>query len=763
MKHFLTLAFVLLSAVPLAVADDGPVLARDGKSDYVITLPDEPSAVETTAANELQSHLEQVTGAKLDILPESKVPAERKQIVVGACKRLAQLVPDVKLDSLGYDGIVVKTAGDNLVLAGHGKRGALYAVYTFLEDNAGCRWWTSTESFVPKKPTLAVGKLDVVYAPKIRIREAYYRDAFNGVFAARSKCNGNSPGVAPEYGGHERFAMFVHTFFPLLPPEKYFGQHPEWYSEIDGKRKHEQTQLCLSDDEMRKELTRNALTVLRNDPGAGVISISQNDWHGRCQCAKCRAVEEEEGAPSGLLLRFVNAVAEDIEKEFPDVLVETLAYQYTRTPPKLVKPRQNVVVRLCSIECSFVQPLATGPQNEKFRNDIEGWSKIAPRLYVWDYVTNFSNYILPHANLRVLAPNLRFFVDHNVMAMFEQGDAGCGVGDFVRLRAWLISHLMWNPNRDEKALVREFLEGYYGPAAPHLEAYLNRINDAGERSGVYLSCFMNDTSGWLTLDDLNEAVRLFEKAQAAVAGDPVLASRVRRERMPLDHVWLQRYPALRREAKQSGKEFLGPKDPAAAAAEYIKLAHEFDAGHYREGQPFSTEEENLKRRFRAPGPPPEEAKGLSADDWTDFQDNEFNLAEPGKLASIVDDPTASDGKTARMPGDHYEWAVSQPISNDLEAGGPWRCYVVARVEATAKDGPAMTIGIYDSRDKRDVTQRAVSVAESAGGYHVFDLGTHALRGDMYFWVAPPKRPGDVTAVYVDRIFMVREKAKPAGK
>ena len=54
------------------------------------------------------------------------------------------------------------------------------------------------------------------------------------------------------------------------------------------------------------------------------------------------------------------------------------------------------------------------------------------------------------------------------MAMFEQGDAGSRVGDFVRLRAWLISHLMWDPSRDEKALIHEFLEGYYGPAAPHL-------------------------------------------------------------------------------------------------------------------------------------------------------------------------------------------------------------------------------------------------------------------------------------------------------
>ena len=89
----------------------------------------------------------------------------------------------------------------------------------------------------------------------------------------------------------------------------------------------------------------------------------------------------------------------------------------------------------------------------KFREDIEGWSKIAPQLYVWDYVTNFSNYILPHPNMRALAPNLRFFADHNVIGMFEQGDVGSPIGDFVRLRAWLLAHLMWNPDRDDKALI----------------------------------------------------------------------------------------------------------------------------------------------------------------------------------------------------------------------------------------------------------------------------------------------------------------------
>lgn len=739
-----------------AAGASAATLVRDGKSDYAIVLPDAPQPAESTAARELQEHLLQATGARLPIVAETQAPRSERVILVGACRRLVQVLPGLDVQSLGHDGIVMKSRGDTLVLAGRGPRGALYAAGTFLEDVVGCRWWTSTESYVPRRPTLEIPSLDVTYAPRLRYREAFYRDAFEGVFASRLKLNGHHHRVAPEYGGHQRFGGFVHTFYPLLPPQKYFAAQPEWYSQIDGKRTADRAQLCLTNEDMRRELVANALALLRREKEIGLISISQNDWHGRCQCAKCRAVEEEEGSPAGLLVRFVNAAAEEIEKEFPEVLVETLAYQYTRQPPQKVRPRHNVVIRLCSIECCFQQALAEGAHNEKFRADIEGWSRIAPQLFIWDYVTNFSNYILPHANLRALAPNIRFFVDHKTVGLFEQGDAGSTVGDFVRLRAWLLAHLMWNPQADERKLVREFLAGYYGPAAGPLEAYLDLIQEAAQKKDVYLRCFMPDTSAWLTLDELNQATRLFDRAAAAVAGDPLLAARVRRERMPLDHVWLMRYAALQRAARASGGEFLGPKDPAVACEEYIRLAREWKAGQYAEGRPFGDYEENLRRRFRKPGPAPEACQGLRDDQWLDGQDNEFRLSKPGQWAATVDDVQASDGKAARMPGDHFEWAVSWPLSDDLGGDEAWRCYAVVRAEAKAASGPALSLGIYDTKAKKGVAHRRLSVAEAAGGYHTVDLGVHPLNGGMYVWVAPPKRPGEVTAVYVDRIFLVRE-------
>ncbi|HBO42983.1 MAG TPA: hypothetical protein DD670_03420 [Planctomycetaceae bacterium] len=599
------LAYVFISGVLvwfLPVANAQFTLARDGQSDYVIVLPDKPTEVEATAAGELRDHLEQVTGAKLEIVPENQAAPDRRAILIGAAERARRLLPEVDLKGLGPDGIVVRTVGDQLVLTGHPRRGTLYAVYTFLEDTIGCRWWTAEERFVPKKPTLEIPALDIVYSPKVKSREAFYRafhngDVSDGVFASRCKLNGHFAQIPPEYGSHEPFAGFVHTFYPLLPPDKYFAEHPEWYSLIDGKRISSWAQLCLTNDSMREEFTRNALALLKQTPNARIISISQNDCFNNCQCDKCKAVEQEEGSPAGLMLRFVNSVAAEIEKTHPEVLVETLAYQYTRTPPRLARPRENVVVRLCSIECSFVQPLADGPQNEAFRRDIEGWSRVAPRLYVWDYVTNFQGYILPHPNLRVLAPNIRYFVGRGVVGLFEQGDYGSSIGDFVRLRAWLLAHLMWNPDRDENQLIAEFLEGYYGAAAPHLLAYLNTINDAGERSGVYLRCFMPDPSVWLGLDDLNAATRHFEKAMDAVADDPVLVRRVRRERLPLDNVWLMCYDKMKQLAEKDGKEFLGPADPVAARREFVELARQHEAGQWVEGQPFENYAKHLLERY----------------------------------------------------------------------------------------------------------------------------------------------------------------------
>ncbi|MBQ1456768.1 MAG: DUF4838 domain-containing protein, partial [Thermoguttaceae bacterium] len=270
-------------------------LFGEGVSPCPIVLPEQPSAVQKTAAEELASFLNQVTGAEFPIIGESAADQQGVNLVIGPSalsKKLLASTGAEPEETLAPDGIILQSAGNSIVLSGHPQRGPLYAVYTFLEDVVGIRWWTSTESFIPKLARLEVSPLAIRYAPRIITREAFYRDPRDGqaggIFSARVKANGNSNPIPPEYGGHETFCFFVHSFYPILPPEKYFDKHPEWYSLVDGVRTHDRAQLCLTDPEMKKEFIRNALRFLKDDPDARIISISQNDWGGWCQCPECQ-------------------------------------------------------------------------------------------------------------------------------------------------------------------------------------------------------------------------------------------------------------------------------------------------------------------------------------------------------------------------------------------------------------------------------------------------------------------------------------------
>jgi len=744
----------------------GLSLSKDGKTGYVIMVAP-GDVVSNTAAKELAEHLKAVTGAEFPIVSPG---AGRTSLAIAVGPAAAKaLMPDLNLSfpKLGNDGIVMRSQGGSLALTGAegAKRGTLYAVYEFLEGQVGCRWWTSTSSYIPKRPSLAVPALDTVYAPEFRVRGVFYRDVLeNGVFATKCRSNGHWDGIPANYGGHCKVLGFCHTFYQLLPPERYFKSHPEWYSEIKGKRTSKAAQLCLSNDDMRRELTRNALGWLRKDPGVDVISISQNDNIGKCECAKCRAGETIEGAPSGLLISFVNKVAEDIEKEFPNAYVQTIAYQYTRKPPLTVRPRGNVIVMLTSIECSFSQPLAAGPQNEAFRRDIEAWSSIAPQLFIWDYVTNFSNYLQPHPNLRVLAPNIRFFAAQKVVGLTEQGDAGSSCGDFVALRAWLLAHLMWNPSLDEKALVAEFMDGYYGPASTPLRQHLELVHDAVEASGTYLTCYMGGTP-WLDIKGLNQATKLFEEAAAKVKDDPELSQRVRKARMSLDYTWIKQYGLRKREAALSGETLRVPSDMRGFCADFINAAHDFQLGKLSETVMFKDMEANQSSRFNTKASPPERCVGLPENQWLDVQDYDFQLfcqGEPGKDAwvTLVEDAKASDKRAAKMPGNHKNWAVQYPFPLSLQGS---RCHVVIRCDVkpgASKSGAAFAAGIYDSGNPKDTAAVTVAVEHVADGeYRTYDLGVCDLN-DGYIWVAPCENP-EVTAVYVDRIFFVNDKVRPA--
>ena len=575
-------------------AKDGVVTIADNRTaQAVIVIAEDAGEPEQHAATELADFLQQITGAKFDIV-HPPAAAKRSRLLVGP-KAAKLAAADFSTEGLDADGIIIRTAGNDLILAGGYPRGTLYAVYTFLEDELGCRWWSSTESTIPNKPTLNVAKLDVRYVPRLEYREPYWFDAFDGDWAVRNKSNGHRPRLDEKRGGKHTYEGFVHTFNRLIPPDKYFKDHPEWFSEIKGKRTYERAQLCLTNEEMRKELIKNLKERLRKNPAATIASVSQNDWHGNCQCTKCAAIEKEEGSPAGLMLRFVNSVAADIEEEFPNVAISTLAYQYTRKPPKYVKPRDNVIVRLCSIECSFSKPLAD-ERNKKFRDDIVGWSKICNRLYIWDYTTNFKHYIMPHPNLRVLGPNVKFFADHSVKGIFEQGAYTSNGAEMAELRAWVLAKLLWNPTRNGQELIDEFIAGYYGPAGPHIKAYLDVTHNAVEASEDWLGCFEKYTAKFLSFETLSEGWAHLKAAEAPVRDNPELRFRIQVAQLPVMYTLMMRWDEMREKAESGGADWPMPESIQEAFEQFMKIARKKNITRLNEwNEGFGALEEALER------------------------------------------------------------------------------------------------------------------------------------------------------------------------
>ena len=562
-----------------AAKGDAVTIAANGEAKAVIVVAEGATEAERHAANELAGFLQQIAGTAFQVSPPPAAGKTRLLVGPDAAKLAA---PDFSTDGLGADGIIIRTVGDDLILAGGRPRGTLYAVYTFLEDQVGCRWWSSKVSTIPSKPTLTVGELNIRYVPALEYRETFWFDAFDGDWAVRNKSNGHSERLDVQRGGKHTYEGFVHTFYPLIPPEKYFQDHPEWFSEIKGKRTHDRAQLCLTNEEMRAELVRNLKDRLQKNPAATIASVSQNDWHGNCQCAKCAAIEQEEGSPAGLMLRFVNAVAADIEQEFPNVAIDTLAYQYTRKPPKITKPRPNVIVRLCSIECSFSTPLSD-ERNKAFRDDIVGWSKICNRLYIWDYTTNFRHYVMPHPNLWVLGSNVKFFVDHNVKGLFEQGAYQSYGSEMAELRAWVLAKLLWDPARDSQALIDEFIAGYYGAAGPSIKNYLNITHDAVEAGDDWLGCFSPHTAKFLSFETLSKGWKQLKAAEAA-ATDPDVRFRVQVAQLPVMYVFMLRWDELRKACEEGNAEWPMPETIQTCYEQFRQVADKDNVTRLSEGQ-----------------------------------------------------------------------------------------------------------------------------------------------------------------------------------
>jgi hypothetical protein len=597
---FFAVAILIAAAVALALGAGQKkiAIAEGGRSSYRIVLPENATRVEEYAARELRTFLKRISGAELPVVYES---GERDDvhsgpgIYIGRTRPAFEAVGATALDKLGREGFILKTVGRDLIIAGGGPRGTLYGVYGFLEDHLGCRWYAPDAEFIPSLDRIVIMPIDEIQRPAFEYREPFFQHAFDGTWAIRNRTNGNQASISAEQGGHIQYSHFVHTLYSLVPPGKYFKDHPEYFSEIDGVRKSEHAQLCLTNPEVLRIATAQVLKWIEDAPDATIFSVSQNDSFGYCMCPKCRAIDEAEGTPMGTLLRFVNAIADEVAKKHPDKIIDTLAYQYSEKPPKTIRPRPNVVIRLCHMQPSCdLHPLEKCFMNKNYVRNLKNWNKLTDRIFVWHYVTNFAHYVAPFPDLNAIVRDIPFYQEHGVKGYFGQGSYQSPGGDMAEIKAWVIAKLLWNPSLDPGTLINDFMHGYFGPASPPIMKYYLALQKRANNSSVHAHLYSGPTA-YLTGDLIKLGEKSFDEAEAIAAGDPALLKRVRRARLPVTYVELTEPHLLG--WKPADMRAGGPHDQFARLGQFEKDLAEFNVTNLEEWQGADKSLETIRKNL----------------------------------------------------------------------------------------------------------------------------------------------------------------------
>lgn len=536
-------------------------LVQEGLPAAGLLCPEDATTNDKMAALELQKWVKEITGATLPIY------------YGGAPGRNIIIRTDVRL---GDDGYWLRAKDTHVLLWGGSKRGLMNGVFALLEEDIGCRFYAKDSTLLPKTNTLIIAPAGRRYSPQLKLRDPFYTSAFDPEWSLRNRTSAPDAKVPEEYGGHMDYdGMFVHTAAQIVPPDKYFTTHPEYFAQLkDGKRSA--IQLCATHPEVATLAIEYVRNVLKQNTNTELISISKNDNTTVCRCERCVKLRTEEGSDMANQLVLVNQVAEAIAGAYPGVTIDTLAYLETIKVPKTMRPRKNVAIRLCNDAVGSWEHPFTPAEQCDIAKLISAWSAVHDRIYIWDYNVNFSHYLAPMPNLDVMAANIRFWITNHAEGVMLQGGYQ-GPAERDELKSWVTSKLLWDPSRDEKALTQDFIWGHYGAAAPALaeyEALLNqiRVDFAEQMKSPKGGIRYRMDAPFFTKEFVSRTTEIFARAKQLAKDDEALLRRVDRAALPILYVQCVR-----------GPEFTGTIY-AQVVADFERIARRENVRCLKEGQ-----------------------------------------------------------------------------------------------------------------------------------------------------------------------------------
>lgn len=513
-------------------------------SDYCIVLPTDHSVSQYFAAQEFKNYIKKSTEVDLEIIiKDSDLPA--KAVILGHHPEGLTLMKDVGLDELQDEGFFWKFTDGRLVIAGSKVRGTLYGVYSFLEEFLGIQFLDPEFTVIPETMELYLPRESSVHKPSFEYRMVTYLSLLDPDYTSKVKCNMN-PFGEPEQGGSIMLstAHLTHTFYQLVNPKKYYEDHPEYFAMVDGKRISNMGQLCLSNPDVMRIAADNVLKWFEEDPRIMSMGVIQNDIFNYCECDNCRKIEQSHGGVhSAPIIRFCNAIAEKVKEKYPndEKYIHTIAYTYSLEPPEDMYVHERVIVVPCDMypDCADHAPVGQDPLTKDYLEIVKKWIDIADTVLVWHYAVDFVHFLLPFPNFRSLYENAKIYNDIGVKGILYQSTTQLGVyGEFEEFRNWFSYKVLWNTDVDYDEIVNDFITGYYGDAAPTINAYFTELQAMANELDVKMHLYSGLEAGYLDLAFVKKYQRKILSALEKVSDDPEISSHVEKVLLSLDYAYL---------------------------------------------------------------------------------------------------------------------------------------------------------------------------------------------------------------------------------
>lgn len=509
-------------------------LALEGETDYKIVIPAGKRDVFFEDAQYLSEILKKMTGSKYGFeVVSDDVAFTGKGIFLGNTAYSGK----ISADAVSYDGYVIKSDDENIYIKSSpavdelsADNGVINGIYGFAEDILGCMFVRDDYDYIPYAPTIYLDELDIKETPDFSWRRMYQYEVSENGWSKRIRSNGT--GEAGDFGNDRNnyWGTWCHSVFTFVPPEQYFEEHPEYYAYVAGKRRYEYkgslTQLCFTNPDIYPIVEAKMGEFIQANPDVKYWDFSINDNTYYCECDECEKSNEKYNSRAGALIEILNKLA----RRFPDVYISTLAYTYTKDVPEGIECEKNVNIVIAPIGTSQLYSSKFGDtaKSAEAKRMIEGWSSVCDNLFIWDYVVDFKNLLMPFPNLAVQKDNLEFYKENNVKSVFHQGSRE-KKNELACLRSYVLARQLWDIDTDVNALLGKYITVAYGAAAEYIAEYIDIMHESvnSEAKDLDLYDMPQDHYGdYLSNDNVDKYMQLTQNALDAVSGDQRLTEYV---------------------------------------------------------------------------------------------------------------------------------------------------------------------------------------------------------------------------------------------